>query len=357
MLGRLLVWGGRSIRTLFKSSGRVGFGTRLSKLFSVTKGSKASRLATIFKSNIRKGSRTASTISSRISSSKLGKAYAKLPSWVRTGVSTVGQAFFLDKAFDYLFGPTETEGAEPIGPDGNPIEGEDVMSKILEANGHSSLINAYQDTSRVNSQYQLPYEEAIVDIMSNTSLIFTGEYDGKYQTQIQVMTDMERFILISRAAMLIKAIAHGSEHASVFELSGIQCLASEMVNAAPTQGAEEFCDAPEGFKEIAADVADQHILLFNQLYDEVSEASAKDYFEANTAVFSDKLFIPAFNEDYATLVVSKLATDFSVGFSMSWWKKYLTDDDGGDDESQALRMISRHSSLSAAYYREMVNKS
>lgn len=355
MWARLLIWGGRAIRSFGSSSAVQSVGRRMSKVLAVGASSKSSRLGTIFRWNIRKGTRTAASISSRVEASAIGKYYSKLPTSVKSIISTVTTGLMIDKAVDWLFGSGDNADAPPIGPDGNEIEGDDVMTEILRNNGHSDFISSSDMVSRRNLVDTYQHSEMVLDMMSNTSLVMTGDYDGNYGTAAHIITDAERFSVLSRLCSTIKTIAHGSEHPAVFELFALQCLSSEMVNASPTNAAEEFSRSGDAFKNYVNELATAQLITFNQLYDEMSEAAAKDYFEENTAVFSDKLFVPKYDGPYAMMLASKLATDFSVGFSMSWWKKYLSDDKGGDDEAQALNIISKHSRLSIEYYRNVIN--
>lgn len=351
MWGRVIVILGRALRSVRSPKFLTGVGTRFRGLFSATRVSNASRGSQIIRSSFKKVSGVANAAQTRFKSSMVGRVYYRLPKGVQSFIGATTSWLSADAAIDWIWGDDESGDGLVTDADGNMITPDAYAAAIAQRNGHWRLhaISAYETNNSASTSVTENHAAIVEDLMVQSNVVLFGTPSDSTSRDLAILTDTERINILARLATISKIVAHSSEYPNVMELFAHQAMASDNTNAAPTQGLADLLSSGGSVMSDADDKAAALCSVHNALYDEYSNAAAEDFFEDNTAVFSDKTLDVGDIKGRTTFRVAKLATDDVIGFNQSWWKKWLTDNDGLDDEGQMLKIINQDSVVSDNY--------
>lgn len=351
MWGRLVVVVGRALRSVRSPKFLTGVGTRFKNLFGATRIAKGSRGSQILRSSFKKASGAVTAAQSRFKGSMLGKVYYKLPAGVQSFIGSTVTWLGVDAAIDWIWGDDASEDGLVTDKDGNLVTPDVYAAAIAQRNGHWRLhaLAEYETNNSASTSITENHASIVHDLMLQSKVVLFGVPSEVSQRDLATLTDMERAAIITRLVTAVKIVSHSSEYPNLLELFGHQAMASDNVNASPTQGFVDIIAAGSSVCEDADDKAAALCNVHNALYDEYSNAAAEDFFEENTAVFSDKTLDVGDIKGRTTFRVAKLATDDLVGFDQSWWKKWLIDNDGADDEGQMLKIINKDSVVADKY--------
>lgn len=355
MYAKLAVLAGRLFRGGKATKFLGGIGKRMTSIFSRTAKSNASRGSVIMRSAYRNSRKAITTAQDKFKSSLVGKAYYRLPAGARSIISGVGSALSIDAAIDWIWSDEGEEGSTLKDADGKDVSAEQLAAAIAVRNGHVHLLDlshAIEGQNNVMSNTITGSHKRLVeDMMTEAHIVLTGIPGTEVQRRLDALTDKERSIMIARLICIAKNVCLSSQTPNLQHLFLLQSAASDNINAAPTEGLYSIFESNLDVRMDADDKSIAFTELHNGLYDEYASASAEDFWSEKTSVLDwwDKSSNPDQIRAETTLLVSKLATDDVIGFDRNWFQRFVTDKDGKDDESMALRVINRYGVLADGY--------
>lgn len=354
----IISWGGKLLRRtprLFKGASTSRLGRTLEKVFSRPKAKLSTR---IWKSSFGKGvSKTVEFLKTK---------WSGLPSWAQTSLKFAGEMVAFDTVWKFMNGDDEPEvtadNRESVDARLTRLaqSGAEITEQVLQLNGHYRLLDSLDSFSGSDSISEPATErgfDAINEILRSRRNIAGEMPVDRGYTKISAMAENERAFFISRLIATAKTLALASDFPETMLLLTRQFACSDMLNACPTAAFDHvMMNYDKGDDSIENSSAALN-MMFSSLYDETAKAAMEDYFDAHSTVFD--VFDLTSNNSYIDdtkdpdilhrVLVSKMSTDDSVGLDLSFFRKFITDSDGEDDESLIVRRLISYSKASPIF--------
>lgn len=341
---------GRIFRGGSKASTTRSFGSRLKGLFSKQSNKFKGKMSTLMNSKGVSRARSAyGTTVAKIKNSRYAKAYDKLPPWLKETIGTTATFIGVDFVLSYIMGDGDGESGSEGG-----VTLEDAARTVALLNGHIRLVSIESEDSIVGvfrTSGWLALHDVVGRLFNDRSLSNTGTPLSVSERELDSLSDKERILIIAKLSAISKVVAHSSEHPNLIDLFSKQCAASDMINAAPTEGLLYMMSMGKDVLRQADDIAIPMCDTFSGLYDQLANAAGMDMFDEQTSFWDwwDLSSDPAAVQVTLPYLVSKMATDDLIGVDLPWWKKFMVDSDGEDDESKALELINKNGNISDWY--------